>query len=125
MQKKFTIYIVEDNAFYTFFLNEVLKEHGNFNITTFENAENCLEALDTPPNLIIQDYYFNNGMNGWDAYTIIRKKHPHLPVIMLSGQSDVQVAADFVEAGVYDYIEKKDKEAIRKLKDAILKISYR
>ena len=125
MKKRFTIYIVEDNAFYTFFLNEVLKEQGNFSITTFDNAENCLEALDIPPDLIIQDYYLNNGMNGWDAFRLIKKKYPKLPVIMLSGQSDVQVAANFVEAGGYDYIEKRDKEAIRKLKEAILKISYK
>jgi DNA-binding NtrC family response regulator len=125
MAKRFTIFIVEDNAFYTFFLNEVLKEHGNFNITTFENAENCLEVLDTQPDLIIQDYFLNNGMNGWDAFRTIHRKYPKLPVIVLTGQSDVQVAADFVEAGVYDYIEKKDKEAIRKLKDAILRINYK
>ena len=123
MARPFTIFIVEDNSFYTFFLNEFLREHGNFNITTFESAELCMNEMDTRPDLVIQDYFLESGMNGADAFRIMRKKYPRVPVIMLSGQKDVQVAADLVSEGVYGYIEKRDMQAMNKLKTAILELS--
>lgn len=49
-------------------------------------------------------------MNGLDTFKIIHSREPKIPVIILSSQTDVQVAADLLKAGVFDYIEKKDKE---------------
>jgi DNA-binding NtrC family response regulator len=123
--RPFTIFIVEDNSFYTFFLNEFLKDYGNFSITAFENAENCIHVMDTRPDVVIQDYILGNGMNGGEAFHAIQKKYPEIPVIMLSAQKDVQIAADLLKDGLYAYIEKKDKDAFSKLKEAILTISSR
>jgi len=122
---RFSIFIVEDNSLYTYFLNESLQECGNFNITTFDNAEKCLLSLDENPDMIILDYFLEKGMNGKDAFTSIQQKHPEVPVVVLSAQSDVQVAADLVQAGVYEYIEKRDDQFLYKLKNAILNISHK
>jgi two-component system, OmpR family, response regulator len=120
---KTNIFIVEDNAMYTFFLNEVLKEEGNFNITTFATAEECLNEADVKPDIIILDYFLEGAMTGTEFFSAIQKKYPGINVIVLSGQKNVQVAAELIEAGVSEYIEKKDPEAIQKLKYAILKLS--
>lgn len=117
---RFSIYIVEDSDLYAYFLNESLKEYGNFNISTFENPEKCIQCLDDKPNMIILDYSFEKGMNGKDAYYTIRERHPEVPVVVLSAQQDVQVAADLVQAGVYEYIEKRDQELFTKLRNVIL-----
>jgi len=117
-----SIFIVEDNSLYSYYLNETLKEEGNYRITTFETAEECIKALDTKPDVVILDYYLNKGMNGMDFFNIVHEKYPKIPVIILSNQENVQMAVDLLEAGVFEYIEKKDPEAIQKLKDAILKI---
>lgn len=125
MRRPFTIFIVEDNTFYTFFLNEFLREHGNFNITTFETAEHCLNAMDTRPDLVIHDYFLDEGMDGGEAFKILHQKFPDVPVIMLTAQPDLQIALNLVRQGVYGYIEKKDKQAMVKLKNAILELSSR
>jgi DNA-binding NtrC family response regulator len=117
-----SIFIVEDNSLYSYYLNEILKEEGNYRITTFETAEECIKALDTKPDLVILDYYLNKGMNGMDFFGIVHEKYPKIPVIILSNQENVQMAVDLLEAGVFEYIEKKDKQAMDKLKDAILRI---
>jgi DNA-binding NtrC family response regulator len=114
------IYIVEDNFMYSFVLEEMLKEHGVFKVTSFASAEECIEILDNNPDLIILDYNLE-GMNGLDAFKIIHAKKPKIPVIILSGQSDVQVTADLLKMGAFDYIEKKDKEkTMTKIQNAVL-----
>ncbi|MCW3076914.1 MAG: hypothetical protein JWO32_1523 [Bacteroidetes bacterium] len=120
-----SIFIVEDNSLYTYFLNETLKEEGDFNITTFETAQQCLDSLNEKPDLIVLDYYLEKGITGMDTFKQIHAKNPKLPVIILSSQDDVQIAADLLEAGVYEYIEKKDKQVVDKLKKAILEISHK
>jgi two-component system, OmpR family, response regulator len=117
---RFSIYIVEDNNLYSYFLNESLKEYDNFNISIFDKPEKCLEYLDDKPDMIILDHCFSNGMNGWQAYQNIRMKHPEVPVVIISDQKDVQVAADFILEGVYEYIEKKDTDLLTKLKNLVL-----
>jgi DNA-binding NtrC family response regulator len=120
---RFSVFIVEDNFLYTYFLNEVLKEEGHFNITTFETAEKCVAALDEKPDVVILDYMLPGGTNGLDVVKEIHSKKPKLPVIILSSQQDVQIAGDLIEAGAYEYIEKKDEKAVEKLKDAIIRVS--
>jgi DNA-binding NtrC family response regulator len=121
---KTNIFIVEDNPMYTFFLNETLKEEGNFNITTFATAEECLKAVESKPDIIILDYFLEGAMTGKEFFEAVRSKHQGVKVIVLSGQKNVQVAAELIEAGVSEYIEKKDPDAINKLKYAILRLSH-
>ena len=40
------IFIVEDNFAYSYVLEQTLKEHGNFKITTFSSAEECIQMLE-------------------------------------------------------------------------------
>lgn len=120
--EKTQLYIVEDNFVYSYLLESILKEYGNFNITTFSSAEECIDMLDNDPDLIILDYILGTGINGLDAFKIIHSRKPKIPVIILSNQTDVQVSADLLKAGVFEYIEKKDNEqAMEKLKKSILK----
>ena len=122
-QGRVSAFIVEDNSLYTYFLNEALKDEGHFNITTFETSEQCLQSLDQKPDIIVLDYYLESGATGLDAFKRIRDKYPKMPVVILSSQDDVQIAADLMEAGVYEYIEKKDKDVVNKLKNTLLAIS--
>ncbi|MGZ4089695.1 MAG: response regulator [Bacteroidia bacterium] len=123
-QGRVSAFIVEDNSLYTYFLNEALKEEGDFNITTFETSEQCLQSLDQKPDIIVLDYYLEGGATGLQAFKQIRAKYPKMPVVILSGQDDVQIAADLMEAGIYEYIEKKDKDVVNKLKNVLIAVSH-
>lgn len=115
------IFIVEDNFMYSYVLDSVLKDYGNFVITTFESGEACLQLLGNNPDLIILDYNLGTGINGLDTLKAIKAQKPKVPVIILSSQEDIQIAADLLHAGAYDYIQKKNqKDAIEKLTNAIV-----
>lgn len=121
----YKIFIAEDNFLYAHVLEEVLKESGNFKISSFTSPEECMLMLGNNPDLIILDYHFFDGersangmntMNGMSALQYIKTQQPGIPVIILSAQQDVQVAADLLRAGAYDYIEKREREgAMEKL----------
>ena len=107
------IFIVEDNHVYSLMLKNALKEKGNFKITTMLTGEYCLNKLDLNPDIIILDHLLappdgilGPGITGLEVMKQIHKKKPILPVIILSNQTDTQVAADYWKAGVFDYIEK-------------------
>ena len=115
------IFIVEDNFMYSYTLEAILKEQDNFSITSFASAEECIELLDNNPDVIILDYNLDQKMNGFDTFKLILSIKPKIPIIILSGQTDLQVAADLLKAGAFDYIQKKKmEETIDKLRYSIL-----
>jgi two-component system OmpR family response regulator len=114
------IFIVEDNFAFSFLLEAALKEYANFKITVIPSGEKCIEQLSANPDVVLLDYNLE-GMNGFETFKAIHAKQPNTPVIILSEQIDTQIAANFLKAGVYDYIAKNNKEYINKLKLSILK----
>lgn len=58
-------------------------------------------------------------INGIEAVAYFRKEYESIPIIVLTGYPDVQLAVDFMKGGVVDYLVKpveKDElvEAVRK-----------
>ena len=45
-------------------------------------------------------------VNGMDVLNNVLQKYPSLPVIMISGQSDIETAVRAIKDGAYDFIEK-------------------
>lgn len=115
------VFIVEDDFVFSYVLENVLKEQENYKITTFPSGEECIELLHNNPDVIVLDYNLGKKLNGLDTFKIIKFKMPKIPVIVLSGQDDAQVAADLMKMGAFDYIEKRNTEtAIGKLCESIL-----
>lgn len=107
------LFIVEDNHVYSLMLKNALKEKGNFEITTMLTGEYCLNKLDMNPQVIILDHLLappddilGPGITGLEVMKQIHAKKPNIPVIILSNQTDTQVATDYWQAGVFDYMEK-------------------
>ena len=53
------------------------------------------------------------GMNGLEMLRHIALHHPHLPVIMLTGQGNEAVAVEALRAGAIDYLPKSDLDQHR------------
>ena len=103
--KKLKVFLVEDSTLYSLMLDHKLQDIADYNLTIFESAEEAIENLYLKPDCIILDYYLP-GMDGLEALKFIKGKKPHLPVIILSSQSNVQIAADVMKAGATEYFTK-------------------
>ncbi|MCJ7936263.1 MAG: response regulator [Chryseobacterium sp.] len=118
------IFIVEDDLFF----GEMLKYHMALNpdheIFLFDSAKDCLSNLYLNPDIICTDFGLPD-MKGDVLFKKIKESRPSIPVIIISGQEDIETAINFLKAGAHDYIVKNEhtKEilwnSILKLKENI------
>ncbi|MCL4105870.1 UNVERIFIED_CONTAM: hypothetical protein GTU68_012508 [Idotea baltica] len=59
--------------------------------------------------------------DGFEMLKAIRKEHPTLPVIIITGYSDVKTAVNVIKYGAFDYVTKPilPEEILQKVKEAI------
>jgi len=124
MAERKLIFIVDDDPF----INQLVIKRFNsddYLVEPFEYGEECIEALERDPDLIILDYYFFKSgikvLNGMEIFDKIREKKPDVPIIMLSGQDRGDVVLEMARKGITDYII-KDNSLISNLEQAISEI---
>ncbi|MBL4715682.1 MAG: response regulator [Bacteroidetes bacterium] len=108
-----SIFLVEDNEMYSLMLDHKLKDFMNFRLKTFASAEDCIENLYQKPDIVILDYKLPK-MNGIEALKAIKEFNNDIPVVVLSGQENIDVALDASRFGALGYVI-KDKNAISKI----------
>ena len=100
------ILVIDDEQEMLTSYEKILKKEG-YNVNTTISAEKALEFLGKSHNysLIICDLKMP-GMDGMTFLAHIKEKHPHLPVIMVSGYGTLDSAIEAVKIGAFDFIEK-------------------
>lgn len=103
----FKIFIVEDDPWYGEILEYNLSMNPDYEIKRFSNGNDCLKALNQNPNLITVDFSLPD-ITGDKLLKEIKTRNPNIPVIIISGQEDIQVAVSLLKQGATDYIIKDD-----------------
>ena len=102
MQK---ILIIDDDRDMCLLLKRFLTRHG-FEVLEAYNGKKSLELLEeTEPSLVMCDFRLED-MEGNVLLGKIKDKYPHLPVIIITGYSDIKIAVEVMKMGAYDYITK-------------------
>ena len=88
LQKKISVYIVEDYLLIRKSLLHILKKDDDLNILgDFESAEDFFYAFDKEPSdIVIMDLGLP-GMNGLESTRIIKEKSPSTNVIILTSHN--------------------------------------
>jgi len=127
MNSQKLIFIVDDDPFINMLVVKRFTNEG-FRIEAFSYGEDCIDALNKNPDLIILDYYFVNNdhkvMNGMEVFDKIKESKPETPVIMLSGQDKGEIVLELARKGIDDYII-KDNNLIDNLNVAINELFQR
>jgi PAS domain S-box-containing protein len=72
------------------------------------NGESGFGAIEkAKPHCVLLDYSLP-GRNGIEVLKRIRSMHPHLPIILLTGQGSEAIAAQSIKDGAQDYIIKSE-----------------
>ena len=101
------ILVVDDNPDIRFLICNILKEEG-YSIRSAANYNQAVKEINTKlPNLAIVDIKLDKGdRDGIDLLKLLMDKDKSLPVVMISGHANVQVAVEAIRIGAYEFVEK-------------------
>ncbi len=105
--EQLNLVIIEDNdAHFQLIKRAVLKVYPDASIHYFQEAAGCLQSLDEiNPDLVIADYLLP-GMNGLEFLKSLNQEEKDVPVIIITGQGDENVAIQAMKLGAWDYLVK-------------------
>jgi two-component system response regulator HydG len=99
------IVVVDDEADICFLLKRFLSKN-DFIVETAQNGKDGLALIESvSPDLVMTDFRLGD-ITGTDLLTAIKSKRPHVPVLIITGYSDIKVAVNVMKLGAYDYITK-------------------
>ncbi|MEL7464614.1 MAG: sigma-54 dependent transcriptional regulator [Pseudomonadota bacterium] len=101
------ILIVDDEADIRHLIKDILEDEG-FATRQAQDADQALAAVDAmPPALIILDIWLQGSrMDGIEILKTVKANNPDIPVVIISGHGNVEIAVAAIKQGAYDFIEK-------------------
>ncbi|MFC1813036.1 response regulator [Thermodesulfobacteriota bacterium] len=120
--KSIKVLIVDDEKDFVEMLSLILRE-GGISVTGVPGGNECLELLDQEDfDVVILDVWMP-GMNGIETLINIKKNHPLVEVIMVTGHGSIQDAIEAMKIGAFDFLLKPTdyEDLISKLTDAHIK----
>ena len=99
------ILVVDDEERIRQSLNGVLKDEG-YEVGEAKDGIQALKQIESdPPDAVLLDIWMP-GMDGIETLERIKAQIPNLPVIMISGHANIELAVKATKLGAYDFIEK-------------------
>ncbi|EEX87519.1 MULTISPECIES: nitrogen assimilation response regulator NtrX [Brucella] len=104
------ILVVDDEVDIRDLVAGILSDEGHETRTAFD-ADGALAAInDRAPRLVFLDIWLQGSrLDGLALLDEIKKQHPELPVVMISGHGNIETAVSAIRRGAYDFIEKPFK----------------
>lgn len=100
-----TIFIVDDEEGIRESLTGIFEDEG-YEVLTAKSGEDALELMkEQGPGIVLLDVWLP-GMDGLETLSGIKKIHPDVPVIMISGHGNIEMAISATRLGAYDFLEK-------------------
>src|SRR5215468_1732518 len=104
------ILIVDDEADIRELVAGILDDEG-FSTRTARDSDTALaEVANRRPHLVFLDIWLQGSkLDGLQLLEAVKKDHPDLPVVMISGHGNIETAVAAIKRGAYDFIEKPFK----------------
>ncbi len=101
------ILIVDDESDIREMVSELLADEG-FETRTAKDSTSALAAVEERlPSMLLLDIWLQGSeLDGLGILAEVKREHPDLPVLMMSGHGTVETAVQAIKDGAYDFIEK-------------------
>ena len=101
------ILIVDDERDIRELISDILEDEG-FATRLAANSDECMSAINTePPALMILDIWLKDSrMDGIDILKTVKRDNPGIPIVIISGHGNIEIAVAAIKQGAYDFIEK-------------------
>jgi signal transduction histidine kinase len=120
------ILIIEDKDLDRLFIKRTLSVTGEeINLLNANSIKEGLAIMDSEQvDCILLDMHLPDGEKH-EAFDMVFNKNPNIPIILLTGHSDVQLGLELIDKGAQDFINKEDintKDLIKAIKFSIRRI---
>ena len=101
------ILIVDDERDIRELISEILSDEG-YETRLSGTSDECMAELNREaPALIILDIWLKDSrMDGIDILKTVKRDNPDVPVVIISGHGNIEIAVAAIKQGAYDFIEK-------------------
>jgi two-component system, NtrC family, nitrogen regulation response regulator NtrX len=102
-----SILIVDDEQDIRELIGDILRDEG-YAVRLAANSDDCLTEINVdPPALMILDIWLKDSrMDGIDILKSVKRDNPDIPVVIISGHGNIEIAVAAIKQGAYDFIEK-------------------
>ncbi len=118
----YKIVVAEDNEFYNKLITRNIKKYigqlalirgFTFEVKSFTTFGDYARNLESDTDIVITDYYLNDGYNAMDVIDSVKRKAYLCKIIVLSQMQTINTAVCTLLEGACEFIY-KDKKAIEK-----------
>jgi two-component system nitrogen regulation response regulator NtrX len=99
------VMIVDDEEGIRGTLSGIFSDEGFEPVTAASGEEAIRIARETSPDIVLLDVWLS-GMDGIQTMRELKEIDQELPVIMISGHANVELAVKAAKIGAYDFLEK-------------------
>ncbi|MFD0858134.1 nitrogen assimilation response regulator NtrX [Roseovarius aquimarinus] len=101
------ILIVDDERDIRELISDILEDEG-FATRLAGNSDEAMAAIAAEqPGLLILDIWLkDSNMDGIDILKAVKRDYPEVPVVIISGHGNIEIAVAAIKQGAYDFIEK-------------------
>ncbi|MBC7696486.1 MAG: response regulator [Burkholderiales bacterium] len=118
----FKIVILEDNDFYNKLMSRYIKTHiarcallkrFTFELASFTTYSDCARNFQNDVNIILTDYFLNDGYSALSILELVKKRGVDCKVIVLSQIQNITTSICTLLEGAYEFIP-KNRSALEK-----------
>ena len=116
------VLVVDDEADVRKVVRMTLEKSG-YDVIEAEDGEQAIQEINKGENPLLLDCIISDirmpKINGVEAINYYKQNYPHVPLIVLTGFPDTEVATGFMKQGIVDYLVKPVEK--QKLTTAVAK----
>ena len=102
-----SILVVDDEKDIRELIGDILRDEG-YMIRLAGSSDECMAEINAEqPALMILDIWLKDSrMDGIDILKTVKRDNPDVPVVIISGHGNIEIAVAAIKQGAYDFIEK-------------------
>ena len=101
------ILVVDDEKDIRQLIGQILSDEG-YQVCLASNSEAAMDEINSKsPDLIILDIWLkDSNMDGIEILKTVRGNDKNIPIVIISGHGNIEIAVAAVKQGAYDFLEK-------------------
>ncbi len=101
------ILIVDDERDIRELIADILKDEG-YQTRIAASSDACMAALaqEAPALMVLDIWLKDSRLDGIDILKTVKRDNPDIPIVIISGHGNIEIAVAAMKQGAYDFIEK-------------------